>query len=86
MIVTYIQWKDASHSLSEWEIEKIEPSLLSEVGFLLRETDDAVTLGIEAPDGSDTSTRLWLCIPKVNIMDRRDMELEKAFPVRRKRR
>lgn len=85
MTITYVRWRDASHSMSEWEIDKIEPSELQDVGFLVRETDDAVTLAIEAPEDGESSTRLWLCIPKVNILERHDMDLD-AFVARARRR
>ena len=89
MTVTYIRWRDASHSMNEFEISKIEPISLQEVGFLIRETEEAVTLAIEAPFDGDIetdTTRLWLCVPKVNILERRDADLEKAFPAKKSRR
>lgn len=85
MTLTYIKWRDASHSIDEWPIDRIELIELEEIGYLLRETEEAVTLSIEAPDGSD-STRLWLCIPKVNIVERRDWELEDLMKMRKRRR
>lgn len=81
--VTYIHWRDASQALEEFPLTDMEPIDLYEVGFLLKETEESVTISCEQ---AEDFGRLWLCIPKVNIVERRDMPLEKAFPPKRRRR
>ena len=89
MIITYIRWRDACSQEASDPETKAQASLvgLQEVGFLLHETDEAVMIGMELDDdGGDEMAGRWrLSIPKVNIQERRDMELSKGFPVRRKR-
>jgi len=56
------------------------------VGFLLAENDDAVLIGMEH-QADDTHPGRWrLNISKVSIIERRDVTMEKAFPVRKRKR
>lgn len=84
MIVCYIRWKDACAKEAADAPEAIpELAELCEVGFLLAETDDAVLIGME--QSSDSHPGRWrLNIPKVNILERRDVPLMKAFGLKRK--
>lgn len=84
MTVTYIRWKDAcseeaTEAASEAKAGLVE---LREVGFLLHETDEAVLIGMELDGGGgDQMPGRWrLHIPKVNITERRDWPLSRAFP------
>jgi hypothetical protein len=88
MTVTFVRWKDAcSVEAAELTIRPAvaELSELCEVGFLLAENDEALLIGMES-QAEDTHPGRWrLNIPKSSIIERRDTELEKAFPARRRR-
>lgn len=85
MIVAYVRWKDALHDMAECDRHKLGSlATLHEVGFLVKETAESVTLALEA-EGGNPATRLWLTIPRVNIIEMRTAELDKAFPKGRKR-
>jgi hypothetical protein len=84
MTVTYIRWKDASHGMDEYDVSQMVLSELEEVGWLVTEDDDCVTLSMEHEENSK-SRRLWLTIPKVNVIERRDAEFDKAFAKRRRK-
>lgn len=87
-IVTFLTWKDACMETADestFRPVNVELSLLHEIGFLMGETDEAVTIGMEMA-GDDTQRGRWrLTVPKNGIVERRDMQLEKAFPPRRRR-
>lgn len=61
---------------------------LQEIGFLLDETDEAIAIGMELDeDGSDVMAGRWrLHIPKCNIVERRDFDVDKATAKRPRRR
>ena len=88
MTVTYVRWKDAcSVEAADLTPRPAVPELaeLCEVGFLLAENDEAVLIGMES-QADDTRPGRWrLNIPKTAIIERRDVEVGKAFPVRRRR-
>lgn len=88
MIVTYIRWQDACAKEAADAPEPVpELTELVEVGFLLGETDEAVLIGMEMePDGSQHAGRWRLNIPKVNIKERKDVTVGKAFGVTRRKR
>lgn len=78
--LVYVRWRDAVHSMDEHEISGLGDLVeLHEVGFLLKETPETVTLSIEIQKDA-TSTRMWLTVPKVNIVEIRHATLDKAFP------
>jgi hypothetical protein len=85
MICCYLRWRDASHGLHECSVADMGLSELQEIGWLVQEDEEKVTLSMEHEDES-SERRLWLSVPKGNIVERRDIEFEKAFPVKRKRR
>ena len=59
---------------------------LHEVGFLPGESDEAVVIGMEFNQDSDIQPGRWrLHIPRVSIQEMRVVDLEKAFPKRRKK-
>ena len=87
MTLTFLRWRDACAVEAADTPRPATPELseLCEVGFLLAENDEAVLIGMEH-QADDTRPGRWrLNVPKVSIIERRDMELEKAFPVRRRR-
>jgi hypothetical protein len=86
MTIVYIRWRDAVNSNATHSIASLgELAELHEVGFLLKETDETITIGTEAQEGA-VEARFWLTIPKANIVEQRRTTLGKAFPVRRERR
>ena len=87
MKVAWVHWLDASHGLNEWDKERMGLSDLEEVGFVLKEDADSITLGMEriCNDPEAKEARLWLTIPRSGIVEMRECELSKAFPQARKR-
>lgn len=83
MILLYIRWRDAVNSNSQHAISSLgELAELHEVGFLLAESEETITLGTESQEGA-TEARFWLTIPKQNIVEIRRTTLAKAFPLKR---
>jgi hypothetical protein len=88
MTVTYIRWKDACSveaMASEEYPAKPELSELMTVGFLLAEDESAVLVGMELQADDTAPGRYRFNIPKVLIIERRDVEVEKAFTARRRK-
>lgn len=80
MTLIYVRWRDAVNSNSQHAISSLgDLAELHEVGFLLKESDDTLTLGTESP-GDGLEARFWLTIPKMNIVEMRRTTLAKAFP------
>lgn len=80
--LVYIRWFDAHYEEGETKIEEIQQRCeLQYVGFLVKTTDEAVTLSLECPD--DGRTRNPFTIPRQNIIEIRETTLKKAFPKRR---
>ena len=82
--VVYIRWRDAC--LPE---DNATPTLLSDacktlelhaVGWILHETDEAITLGVEYDAQDDNYARAWQTIPKVNIQEIRRFRLPRRRP------
>ena len=88
MIITYVRWRDAVSEDATASSKAVAALVeLCEVGFLLAETDEVVTIGMEHHCDGEVSPGRWrLHVPKVSIVERRDVEFEKAFPIRRKKR
>ena len=86
MKLAYVRWKDAcSEEADDSNPRPVTPALceLHEIGFLLGENDEAVTIGME--QGDDTKPGRWrLHIPRSAIQEMRVAELDTAF--RKKRR
>lgn len=73
--------------MSEHAISELgELAELHEVGFLLKESDESITIGTERAKSDDVSARMWLTVPKVNIVEIRRTTLAKAFPAPRPKR
>jgi hypothetical protein len=89
MKLAYIRWKDAvSEEASDAAPHPTQAQLveLQEVGFLLDENEEAVEIGMEMGNDLEVRPGRWrLHIPRVAIQEMRVVELEKAFPKRRKR-
>ena len=87
--ITYVKWRDACFEDAD-NGGPVAPGLieLDEVGWLLGETDEVVTIGLELePDEeeipSSKAGRRRLHIPyKGNIVEMRVMDLSRAFPKR----
>lgn len=83
--VTYVRWHDAVQSVQEFPIGEISDLIeLQEIGFLKVETDESLSLSMEWAE-DDSTARLWLTIPKTNIIERKDLPLESVLKVRRVR-
>jgi hypothetical protein len=85
MTITYLKWRDASYNGDERDESEMTLVDLQEVGWLVREDNESITLSMEHQDGA-TARRLWLSVPKVNVIERRDVDLDRAFPARKRRR
>jgi hypothetical protein len=89
MKLAYVRWKDAvveeasdavPHSTQARLVE------LQEVGFLLDENEEAIEIGMELHEDVEVKPGRWrLHIPRVAIQEMRVIELDKAFPKRRKK-
>jgi hypothetical protein len=76
--LTYLQWRDASYNLEEVPHEELGLVELHEIGWIIKEDDECITLGLEwYPDANVASSRLTITIPKVNIVRRKDFKIEK---------
>jgi len=83
----YIKWRDAQFEQAD-EGGTVDPSLmeLDELGWLVGETEDVVTICLELEPNSEgvpssLAGRSRLHIPKVNIVEMRVQEnFRKAFP------
>lgn len=73
MKLAYIRWRDATHGIEEIAAEDADLVELHEIGFVAADTDEAITLTMEHCPGAKTF-RLWLTIPKVNILETRYVE------------
>jgi hypothetical protein len=89
MKVAYISWRDACSEEADERNAAVVPGLaeLHEVGFLLGETDEVVTIGMEqCLDGTSHPGRWRLHIPKSAIIFMKVVESEKTFAPGRKKR
>ncbi len=79
MILVYIRWRDAVNSNATHAISSLgDLAELHEVGFLLAESEETITVGTEAQEGA-VEARFWLTVPKVNIVEMRKTTLARAF-------
>lgn len=77
--IAWIKWGDACHSMAEHAIADLgDLAVLDEVGFVIKESADTITLATESQDEA-LSVRFWLTIPKANIIEIKRTTLEKAF-------
>lgn len=87
MKIAYIRWMDAcSEEADGSKPRPVVPALveLHEVGFLLGENEEAITIGMEQEATDDTHPGRWrLHIPRSAIKEMRVAEMSTAF--RRKR-
>lgn len=66
MKIAYVIWRDATHGTDEIAAEDADLAELHEIGFIVAETDEAITLNMEHQEDA-TKYRLWLTIPRVNV-------------------
>lgn len=84
MTIVYVRWRDAQNSNFTHLISSLgDLAELHEIGFLLTESDETITIGTETQDGA-LEARFWLTIPKNCIVECRRTTLNKAFPKPRK--
>lgn len=90
MNLAYVRWKDAvAEEAGESPAHPTQAKLveLHEVGFLLDENEEAVVIGMELHDDPAIRPGRWrLHIPRVSIQEMRVVELEKAFPNKKRKR
>ncbi len=86
LTLTYIRWHDASYcDAAESPEPSAELSDLTEVGFLIHETDKAVQIGIEHSNDGTHPGRWRVTIPKINIIERKDIPFESVFGTKKVR-
>lgn len=80
MTLIYLKWRDAIHSMNEHPIVELGAlAELHEIGFLIKESAESITIGTESQDAA-TSVRMWITVPKVNIIEIKRTTLARAFP------
>lgn len=72
--ICYVKWLDACMGIDDTPLQDIQRVELEEVGWLLHEDKDTIVVGMEH---EIDSPRLWLCIPKVNVLEIRRVPWEK---------
>jgi len=77
--LAHIIWKDAGYNSSSGEtpIKDVGLMRLEEVGFIVSEDDEQITLSLEFRPDMET-VRNYLSIPKTGIKDRLDFAVPKA--------
>jgi hypothetical protein len=81
MTIIWIKWHDAVNSNATHSIASLgDLAELHEVGFLLAESAETITIGTESQAGQQVEARFWLTIPKKNIVEIRRSTLARAFP------
>lgn len=82
MTLHYIRWRDACYHSDYRKPEDVgELEEVENAGFLIKETGDSVTISCERVQEGEEA-RLFLTIPKVNIVEWREFPL----PTRAKKR
>jgi hypothetical protein len=74
--IALVEWRDAM--MVDGNQEVAELAELTEVGYLLSETEEAVMIGMEDPDGM-IEGRWHLSIPRNCITSMKTVDVEKAF-------
>jgi hypothetical protein len=67
-VVCFIEWRDASYGMGDRSVGEVGLLTLREIGFLIAEDDEAITLSTEASFSESPTTRMYISIPKVNIL------------------
>jgi hypothetical protein len=77
--MVYVRWRDAGHQHEEYRIEDIELIELEEVGWLVGEDDECIKLTMEIgrDDNDPEFARLWLAVPKVNIVEQTPLQIKR---------
>lgn len=77
--IAYVVWKDAMYSQTEISIEDLGLVVLHCVGFVVRETEEFITLSVERQEDNLNYTRTNITIPKSGIVSISRSALSKAF-------
>jgi hypothetical protein len=88
MNLAYVRWKDAVAEEATDGAHAAQAKLveLHEIGFLLDENEEAVVIGMEVTEDPAMQPGRWrLHIPRVSIQEMRVVDVEKAFPKRRRK-
>lgn len=75
--LTYIRWRDAcAQESASSDPPKPELVDLEEIGFLLAENDEAIQIAMEFDSAGHHGSRYRLNIPKINILERKDLDFD----------
>lgn len=91
MTICYVLWRDACQEDSATGGPVSDQPLvdLQEVGWLIGETDESLSIAMELEADGTTAARWRLHIPKVNILERRNFDMDallaKRPPVRKRK-
>jgi len=89
MKVAYVRWKDAvAEEAADGPHGPPQAKLaeLQEIGFLLDENEEAVSIGMEVTEDSEVRPGRWrLHIPRVSIQEMRVVELDQMLTKRRRK-
>lgn len=73
--VAYVRWRDACYNPDEVPHESLGALVeLLEFGFVIAESEEAITICPEYQDGA-TSSRLTITVPRCNIVEMRTWPL-----------
>jgi hypothetical protein len=75
--ICHLVWVDACYE-EQGQGESLALAQLEEIGFLLAEDKDSVTIGMEAPEPSMVE-RWRLTIPKIGIISMKVRDLNRIF-------
>ena len=80
MTCELIIWRDAAMTGADQDVEHKQLGLITlvEVGFVINEDDESVSLSCEHP-GTAAASRLTLTIPHVNIIARMQLDYVRAI-------
>jgi len=87
LTIAYVCWRDAVQEGADGPEAPVHENplvTLEEIGWLVGESEESISLSMEHEPESDTWGRWRLHIPKVNIISLRVLEFDK-FPKKRRR-
>lgn len=88
MKICYLRWRDARSQEAVEPHTDVEPTLceLHEVGFLLAENDEIITIGMEIDADGDTAPGRWrLHVPKVLVQEMKIVDVATLLKKRGRR-
>ena len=88
MRIAYVEWLDActEDAREGGEVADHPLCALSEVGFLVAEGAESITLSMELDEDGESAGRWRLHIPKVNIQRMKTMEVPTFLAARTRKR